>query len=151
MNSPAPPVPPPQAAAVLGVGIDLVETARVRRLLARHGDSFLRRVFTPEERAYCMARAEPWVSLAARFAAKEAVAKAFGTGIGGELDWTSIGIVNDARGAPSVVLDAKGAALLRARGAAIVRISLTHTRAHAQAFALLCAGEITNYELRITN
>ncbi|MDR1498556.1 MAG: holo-ACP synthase [Puniceicoccales bacterium] len=130
----------PACAAVLGVGIDLVETARVRRLLERYGDAFLRRVFTPEEHAYCMAFAKPWISLAARFAAKEAVSKAFGTGIGAELTWTSIGIVNDVRGAPSVVLDAKGTALLLSCGAALVHVSLSHTRAHAQAIALLCSA-----------
>jgi holo-[acyl-carrier protein] synthase len=124
-------------AAIRGVGTDIVECARIRGLAERHGDAFLNRVFTKEERDYCMALARPWPSLAARFAAKEAVSKAFGTGIGAELDWTSIGVTRDANGAPGVVLDAKGAALLRTRGGHRIHLSLTHTEALALAFAVI--------------
>jgi len=125
------------AGTVLGVGVDLVEIARVRAACERHGDAFLERVFTAAERAYCLALAKPWASLAARWAAKEAVAKAFGTGLGGELNFTSIGVECDARGAPHVVLDEKGTALLAAAGGGSVLVSLTHTDALAQAFAVI--------------
>ncbi|MDR2862322.1 MAG: holo-ACP synthase [Puniceicoccales bacterium] len=127
----------PTSGTVLGVGVDLVEIARIRRAVERHGDAFLERVFTPEERAHCMALGNPWPSLAARWAAKEAVSKAFGTGIGAELDLTSVGVVTAETGAPSIVLDAKGAALLHSRGASRIFISLTHTASLAQAFAVI--------------
>ena len=126
-----------ETATVRGIGTDIVECARVRGLVERHGDAFLQRVFTKEERDYCMALAKPWPSLAARFAAKEAVSKAFGTGIGAELDWTSIGVSRDANGAPSVVLDAKGSALLKARGGQRVHLSLSHVETLAIAFAVI--------------
>jgi holo-[acyl-carrier protein] synthase len=122
---------------VLGVGTDIVECERIRGLVERHGDAFLERVFTQEERDYCKTLAKPWPSLAARFAAKEAVSKAFGTGIGAELGWTSIGVSRDANGAPSVVLDAKGAELLRKRGGRRIHLSLSHTSALAVAFAVV--------------
>ncbi|MDR2845150.1 MAG: holo-ACP synthase [Puniceicoccales bacterium] len=127
----------PANAAVLGVGVDLVEIARIQRAVERHGTAFLERVFTQAERDYCTALAVPWASLAARFAAKEAVSKAFGTGFGAELGLTSIGVVSDACGAPSVVLDARGEKLLRERGGSRIHISLTHTQTLAQAFAVL--------------
>lgn len=84
-----------------------------------------------------MSLGAPWPSLAARFAAKEAVSKAFGTGIGAELELSSIGVVTDERGAPSIVLDEKGEKLLRERGGSRVLISLTHTASLAQAFAVI--------------
>ncbi|MDR0535148.1 MAG: holo-ACP synthase, partial [Puniceicoccales bacterium] len=99
-----PPLPRP-GGRVIGVGVDLVEIPRIRALVERHGEAFLQKVFTQEERAWCMALGTPWPSLAARFAAKEAVSKAFGTGIGGELDWKSIGVSRTPSGAPFVVLD----------------------------------------------
>ena len=122
---------------VLGIGTDITECVRVRGLVERHGDSFLKRVFTQEELDYCMVLAKPWPSLAARFAAKEAVSKAFGTGIGAELDWTSIGVIHDANGTPLVVLDAKGTALLRARNGKRIHLSLSHTEALAIAFVVI--------------
>ena len=129
----------PGAANVLGVGVDLVDIARIRAMGERHGARFLEKVYTDAERADMAERADPWPGYAARFAAKEAVSKAFGTGIGEELDFRSVGVVRDDRGAPRVVLDAKGEALLRARGATRIHLSLTHTAELAQAFAVLVA------------
>jgi holo-[acyl-carrier protein] synthase len=128
---------PPLVGGVLGVGVDLVEVERVRQIYERHGEAFLEKVFTPQERAYCMAQATPWASLAARWAAKEAVAKAFGTGFNGDLGFKSIGVVCNAAGAPQIVLDERATALLHVQGGKAVRISLTHTAALAQAFAVL--------------
>lgn len=126
---------------IRGVGIDLVEIARVQKAIERHGEAFLQRVFTNAERRYCEAKtgAAAWASYAARFAAKEAVAKALGTGFGGELGIAGIGVITDALGAPSVELDAQGSALLRARGGACIHLSLTHTGTHAQAIAIVSA------------
>lgn len=130
-----PPVPP--GVSVLGVGVDLVDIDRIRSLGERHAARFLEKVFTAEERDAMSGRADPWPGYAARFAAKEAVSKAFGTGIGAELDWTSVAVVSDAAGAPSVRLDAKGAKLLAAKGGTRILISMTHTATLAQAFAVL--------------
>ncbi len=122
---------------ILGLGTDLVEIERLKKAIERHGDAFLQKVFTPAEIDHCSKLASPWASYAARFAAKEAVSKAFGTGIGPELDLTSIGVVNDERGAPAIAPDAKCEKLLRERGGKRILISLTHTGTLAQATALI--------------
>lgn len=130
---------PPEAfsGSVVGIGVDLVEIRRIRDMGARHGGRFLEKVFTAAERESLSGRADPWPGYAARFAAKEAVSKAFGTGIGAELDLTGVSVATDAAGAPHIELDAKGAALLRARGGSRILISLTHTADLAQAFAVI--------------
>lgn len=122
---------------VVGVGVDLTEVARIRSAHARHGAAFLDKVFTPEEQALCLAKADPIPSLAARFAAKEAASKAFGTGFGAELALTSVGILHGPEGEPVVELDERARALLARRGATRVLVSLTHTDELAQAFAVL--------------
>lgn len=121
----------------LGLGCDLVEVVRVREVHERHGQRLLDRLFTPEEQAYCLAMKNPYPHLAARFAAKEAVSKAFGTGIGREFTWKSVGIVRDEHGAPQAVLDELGQALLRELGGNKVLVSLSHTTSLAQAVALV--------------
>jgi len=122
---------------VLGLGCDLCEVARVRGVWERQGERFLDYTFTPGERAYCLGMRDPAPFLAARFAAKEAVAKAFGTGIGAELGWKSIEVVHGERGEPLVRFDAQGQALLAARGAAGVMLTLSHTDTMAMAVAVL--------------
>jgi holo-[acyl-carrier protein] synthase len=122
---------------VVGVGVDLTEVARIRSAHARHGAAFLDKVFTPAEQALCLAKADPIPSLAARFAAKEAASKAFGTGFGAELALTSVGILHGPEGEPVVELDERARALLARRGATRVLVSLTHTDELAQAFAVL--------------
>jgi holo-[acyl-carrier protein] synthase len=119
----------------------LIEVARVRGVVERQGDRFLQRVFTDEERAYCLGRPHPYRHLAARFAAKEAVSKCFSTGIGAELGWRSVSIRHGARKEPLVVLDEKGRELLRATGATHVLISLSHTDSAAIAVAALVKAE----------
>ncbi|MDR2513565.1 MAG: holo-ACP synthase [Puniceicoccales bacterium] len=130
---------PCSSGKILGVGVDLVETVRIRRIHERHGEAFLTRIYIQEERDYCMAMANPWASLAARFAAKEAVSKALGTGLGAEIGFTSIAVINNTRGAPAIVLDEKATALLHSLGGKYVHISLTHTASLAQAFAVVSA------------
>ncbi|MCC5834461.1 MAG: holo-ACP synthase [Opitutales bacterium] len=127
----------PPAGKVLSVGIDLVECARLQKALDRQGELFLKKVFTECERSYCMGMKNPTPYLAARFAAKEAVAKAFTTGIGEHLDWRSIEVIKGEREQPLIQLDAKGQALLEHFGASSVRLSITHTDNYASAIALL--------------
>ncbi|GAB1489935.1 holo-ACP synthase [Opitutaceae bacterium] len=127
----------PPGGILLGMGCDLVEIARIQRVLERQGERFLARVFTEEERTYCLAMPHPPKHLAARFAAKEAVSKCFTTGIGAELGWKSISIHHGTRHEPLVRFDEKGEALLRSVGATGVQVSLSHTDAMAMAVAAL--------------
>lgn len=122
---------------ILGTGIDLVEVGRIAASYERFGERFLARILRPAEIAYCLAQAQPAPHLAARFAAKEAVSKAFGTGLGAALGWQDIEVARRAGGEPHVVLHDKGLALLAARGGRVVHLSLTHTAAHAAAVAVL--------------
>jgi holo-[acyl-carrier protein] synthase len=131
-----PPLPPP-GCLVLGVGCDYIEIDRVRGVLERHGERFIRRVFTDEERAYCDAMKYPFRHYAARFAAKEAVSKTFTTGICEHFGWHSASIHHGPRHEPLVRLDDKGEALLRRFGATGVWVSLSHSDTAAMAFALL--------------
>jgi holo-[acyl-carrier protein] synthase len=120
---------------ILGLGCDLCDVERVREVWTRQGERFLEYTFTEAERAYCLRMRDPAPFLAARFAAKEAVAKAFGTGIGAELGWKSIEVFHGERGEPLVRLDTQGAALLAARGATGVMLTLSHTDTTAMAVA----------------
>jgi holo-[acyl-carrier protein] synthase len=116
-----------------GMGIDLVEVSRIKKALERWGERFTHRVFTSEERDYCRRKAFPEQSFAARFAAKEAVLKAIGTGHSGGIKWTDVEVVNDPRGKPGVRLRKKITELL---GDKKILLSITHTKdlAMAQAF-----------------
>lgn len=122
---------------ILGTGIDLVEVTRIESSHERFGERFLRRLLRPEEIAYCLSLTRPGPHLAARFAAKEAVSKAFGTGIGAELGWLDIEIVRSPSGKPAVVLHGAGLDLLQRRGGKRIHLSLTHTAVHAAAVAIL--------------
>jgi len=122
---------------VVGVGVDLTEVERIRAAHLKHGAAFLDKIYTPAEQRLCLAKADPYPSLAARFAAKEAASKAFGTGIGSELSLTSVGVLNGPAGEPLVELDDKARALLAKHGASRLLLSLTHTDTLAQAFAVL--------------
>src|ERR1700689_3912319 len=107
----------PPGGVLLSLGCDVIDVARVRGVIERQGERFLERVFTPEERAYCQAHAHPYQHYAVRFAAKEAISKAFTTGIGAEMGWRTASIAHGPRRNPQVRLDEKGLALLRAVGA----------------------------------
>jgi len=127
----------PPGGIVLGLGCDIIEVERIRGVLDRQGERFLERVFTAEERTYSFGHKYPHRHLAARFAAKEAVSKAFTTGIGAELGWKSVSIYHGARREPLVRLDDKGRALLAQVGATDVLVSLSHTDTVAMAVAAL--------------
>lgn len=118
------------------MGLDAIEPDRVARSIARWGERFLAKVFTPAERELCRGRA---VSLAGRFAAKEAVAKALGTGIGA-IGWRDIEILADERKRPIVYLHATAAARAAKLGLRHWSISLTHLRGVALAVAVASAA-----------
>jgi holo-[acyl-carrier protein] synthase len=127
----------PTGGILIGLGADVIEVERIRGVLERQGERFLARVFTEEERTYCMKMSQPHKHLAARFAAKEAVSKCFTTGIGAELGWRSVSVYHGPRNQPLVRLDEKGAALLRDAGATAVVLTLSHTETVAMAVAAL--------------
>jgi holo-[acyl-carrier protein] synthase len=123
--------------SVLGVGVDIIETERIERSLERFGERFLHRVFTDGEIAYCQSMKYPARHFAARFAAKEAVSKAFGTGIGKAMGWRDIDVRKKTSGEPFVVLDGSAKSLADERNIRSVWISLSHTNHHAVAMIAL--------------
>ncbi|RIK42850.1 MAG: ACP synthase [Chloroflexi bacterium] len=127
------------AAGPVEVGIDVIEIERVRGVLARHGERFLERIYTPRERERYRGRVQ---ELAARFAAKEATMKALGTGIRG-VRWRDIEVLSNRRGKPILVLH--GTALQRARVLGLVHwsVSLTHSRGEAMAIVVAAKARHT--------
>ena len=122
---------------ILGTGIDLIEVARIASSFEKFGERFVNWILLPEEIHYCQTHKQPAPFLAARFAAKEAVSKAFGTGIGAQIGWQDIEVRRKESGEPFVVLHGKGAELFAARGAQRLHLSLTHTENYAAATAIL--------------
>jgi holo-[acyl-carrier protein] synthase len=119
----------------LSSGIDLIEIERVRAAIERHGDKFIARIFTEYEQKECKGRIP---SLAARFAAKEAVAKALGTGIG-DVSWLDIEIRGDENNAPRLYLYGMAAAKAKEKGLTNWSVSLTHTESQAMALVVVVA------------
>ncbi len=132
--------------SVIGIGVDIVETARIEHSLERFGDRFLRRVFTAGEIEYCQSMKYPARHFAARFAAKEAVSKAFGTGIGRAMGWKDIDIRRKASGEPFLVLGGGAQKLGDERTLIRAWISLSHTDDYAAATAVLEAGPLNSEE-----
>jgi holo-[acyl-carrier protein] synthase len=122
---------------ILGVGIDLVEVDRIRRDVARHGDGFVNEFLTAGEIAYCAAKRRPHPCFAARFAAKEALGKALGTGVGGTMSWRDIEVRIGDLGAPRLVLSGSAAREAETRGVTCIHLSLTHEHGHAAAVVVL--------------
>ena len=122
---------------ILGTGIDLIEVARIAASFEKFGDRFVNRILLPDEIAYCRQHRQPAPFLAARFAAKEAISKAFGTGIGAALGWQDMEIRRKESGEPYVVLHGKGQELFESRGAKKLHLSLSHTEHYAAATAIL--------------
>lgn len=121
-----------------GLGIDLVEISRIRDLLTRHGDRFKERTFTAGEIAYCDSCADPAMHYAARFAAKEAAAKALGTGLWAQgIDWKQIEVVREESGKPVLILHTIAKAHAESLGSTQALVSITHTREHAMAQVIL--------------
>ena len=122
---------------ILGIGIDIIEVARITASLEKFGERFGQRILLPEEMAYCLTHRHPAPFVAARFAAKEAVSKAFGTGIGAQLGWQDIEICRKESGEPFVALHGKGKELFESRQAKQLLVSLSHTENYAAVTAVL--------------
>ncbi len=122
---------------IVGCGVDMIEIARIAETIARHGDRFLQRIYRPQEILYCSRKRNAAESFAARFAAKEAAAKAMGTGIQAGVGWQDIEVIREPTGRPSLVFYGRAAALARELNASRAFVSLTHTRTEALAQVLL--------------
>jgi holo-[acyl-carrier protein] synthase len=124
-----------EPALKLRVGVDIIGVERLKRAVGED-ESRQRAVFTERELAYCRGRRRPFEHLAARFAAKEAVLKAFGTGMTRRMRWTEIEVLNERSGRPRVVLDGSVAEFARRHGLRDLDVSLTHTEGLAMAQAV---------------
>jgi holo-[acyl-carrier protein] synthase len=122
---------------ILGIGIDIIEVSRIKGSYERFGERFINRILHPNEIGYCLSHKEPGPFLAVRFAAKEAISKAFGTGIGAQLGWHDMEIGRRPSGEPFVILHGSGEKLLSERGGKVVLVSLSHTQEHANAVAII--------------
>ncbi|MFP6880746.1 MAG: holo-ACP synthase [Roseibacillus sp.] len=122
---------------IFGIGIDVIEVERIEEAVEEFGDRFLERIFTAGERAYCGRQKRPAIHYAARWAAKEAVSKAFGTGIGGKLGWQDMEVCRRESGEPELVLHGRGGAFAGENGIQQVKISLTHAKNYAAANAVV--------------
>ncbi|HEU5262442.1 MAG TPA: holo-ACP synthase [Gemmatimonadales bacterium] len=122
---------------ILGIGLDVVETAQIRRLLAAHGRRFEERVFTAAERGECAGRADREQAFAARFAAKEACFKALGTGWTQGVSFLQVEVTRTDGGAPALRLSGRAADRARERGVRSVHVSLSHQAGIAAAAVIL--------------
>lgn len=125
---------------IAGIGIDVVQIERVGALLSRYGDRFVQRVFTDAEAAYAMRSARPAERLAGRFAVKEAVMKAFGTGKSNGILWRDVETVRGPLGKPEVILHGNARKLLEQMDGEVVHVTITHDGGKAMAFVIIEAG-----------
>jgi holo-[acyl-carrier protein] synthase len=125
---------------IVGTGIDLVEIERIQQSVNRYGKRFLDRIYTPAEQAYCLSKRQSAESLAARFAAKEAGAKALGTGISRGVGWQEIEVVRVPGGRPTVRFHGRAAQIAARLGATQSALSLTHSKTQAMASVILEDG-----------
>jgi holo-[acyl-carrier protein] synthase len=122
--------------SVIGIGTDIVECLRIAQMIERHGELFLTRVYTSREIEYCSARKAATQHYAGRWAAKEAVLKALGTGWSRGIHWRDIEIRNDAAGKPTVALAGGTREICERLGIGSMLISISHCRTHATALAV---------------
>ena len=123
---------------VRGIGIDIIEIDRIRQSVDRLGELFLSKIYTPREIAYSSAKVNRFQHLAARFAAKEAVAKALSTGWSGEFRWKDVEVMNDPGGQPRITLTGK---LLEQLRASTIHLSMSHSETHVVAVVVIEEAE----------
>ncbi len=121
---------------VIGLGTDIIECLRIAKMIEKHGELFLNRVYTRSEIAYCSSRKGANQSYAGRWAVKEAVLKAMGTGWSRGIRWKDIEVVTDLTGKPSVAIHGAAKEICDELGISEVLISLSHCRSHATATAI---------------
>ena len=121
---------------VVGIGADIIECLRIAQMIERHAEQFITRVYTENEIEYCSARKAATQHYAGRWAAKEAVLKALGTGWVRGISWRDVEVRNGTGGQPSIVLSGGALDVSKKRGIETVMISISHCRSHATAYAL---------------
>jgi len=121
---------------VLGIGTDITECLRIAQMIERHGELFVDRVYTAEETGYCRNRKQATQHFTGRWAAKEAVLKALGTGWRRGIAWHDVEVCNEPGGRPVIVLRGGAREVARQLGIVQVQISISHCRSHAVAFAV---------------
>jgi holo-[acyl-carrier protein] synthase len=122
--------------AILGTGIDIVECLRIAQMIERHGELFITRVYTETEIEYCTARKAATQHYAGRWAAKEAVLKALGTGWRRGIGWRDIEIINDRKGAPTVRLRGGARDVMESAGIRRFHATISHCRSFAVAYVI---------------
>ena len=126
---------------LFGIGIDVVEVSRIEESIAEFGQKFLDRIFTANEQEYCQKQKRCAMHFAARFAAKEAVSKAFGTGIGKDVGWLDLEVLRKPSGEPEVVLGGRAREFAEQNKVAGIKVSLTHVEHYAAANAVILTTE----------
>ena len=121
---------------ILGIGTDIIECPRIGKMIEQHGELFLRRVYTEREIRYCQARTHAIEHFAGRWAAKEAILKAIGTGRGHGIAWTHIEVRNGHGGQPKVLVCGAARETAKERGIGDILVSISHCRTYATAYAL---------------
>lgn len=127
----------PSGTNVIGVGIDTIEVSRIRDSIENHSGHFLNKIFTPGEQEYCQDKSDPAPFYAVRFASKEAIAKAFRTGMGKEFGWLDSEIIHGAKGEPFVQLSDAAKNILENLGGTRILVSLTHLSTTASAVVII--------------
>jgi holo-[acyl-carrier protein] synthase len=124
------------ASQIIGVGTDIIECLRIAQMIDRHGELFIRRVYTDHEIAYCSTKKAATQHYAGRWAAKEAVLKALGTGWVRGISWRDVEVRHKPGGAPTVALRGGAKEVLERSGITRMHISISHCRSHAIAYAI---------------
>ncbi len=127
--------------AVIGIGTDIVECLRIAQMIERHGELFLTRVYTLREIEYCSSRREATQHYSGRWAAKEAILKALGTGWSRGIRWSDVEVRNDGAGKPTVALGGEARTVCERLGVGEILISISHCRTHATALAIALAAK----------
>ena len=126
---------PPPSTSVLGIGTDIIHCKRITRMIEKHGETFLTRVYTQNEIDYCSGRKAAHQHYAGRWAAKEAVLKALGTGWAHGIQWTDVEVVNQQGGRPLITLTGKAKEISVEQGIEEMMISISHCKHYATAYA----------------
>ena len=126
---------------IIGIGTDITECLRIARMIERHGELFIDRIYTPEEIKYCQSRKQATQHFAGRWAAKEAILKALGTGWQRGISWRDIEIRNEPGGKPIVAVRGGVKDVVEELGIAEIQISISHCRSHATALAVAVGKE----------
>ncbi len=131
----------PRMANILGIGTDIIECLRIAQMIERHGELFISRVYTQHEIQYCQSRKLATQHFAGRWAAKEAILKALGTGWRRGISWRDIEVHNDPGGKPVVALRGGARDVVEQLGITQMLVSISHCRSHATAYALALGVE----------